>query len=353
MGSSAQVAGRGRSVLKDAFAGVIFVPEMELSLAISYYDHVSDLLRGRVRAEGIRLATVDLPVEEIFFRMLMFVEWDVAEFSMAKYVSLVGSGTLPFFAIPVFPSRMFRQSSFYVATGAAISGPGDLVGRRVGIPEWAQTAGIYARAYLQHQCGVQLRDIHWVQAGVNQPGRIEKVMLSLPEGVTIEHLHERSLNEMLLSGDLDAVISAREPTAFTARDPGISRLWPNHHALEEAYYRGTGIFPIMHVIVIKAATLDRHPWIAMNLFKAFEEAKDNSLRSLSSSLKSRIPIPWSHDRTNEARALFGDDFWPYGIEPNRHTLGAFLQYCHEQGVTNRQVQIEELFPPQLGKFFKA
>jgi 4,5-dihydroxyphthalate decarboxylase len=329
------------------------VPEIELSLAISYYDHVSDLLRGRVRAEGIRLATIDLPVEEIFFRMLMFVEWDVAEFSMAKYVSLVGTGLPPFRAIPVFPSRMFRQSAFYVATGAAISSPSDLAGRRVGIPEWAQTAGIYARAYLQHQCGVRLRDIRWVQAGVNQPGRIEKVMLSLPEGVTIEHVQDRSLNEMLLVGDLDAVISAREPSAFAARDPRISRLWPDHHAREEAYYRETGIFPIMHVIVIKAAMLDRHPWIAMNLFKAFEEAKGNSLRNLSSSLKSAIPIPWSQDAVGEARVLFGDDFWPYGIEPNRHTLGAFLQYCHEQGATNRKVQIEELFPPQLAKFVKA
>src|ERR1700722_489999 len=224
MGSSAQVAGRGRSVLKDAFAGVIFVPEMELSLAISYYDHVSDLLRGRVRAEGIRLATVDLPVEEIFFRMLMFVEWDVAEFSMAKYVSLVGSGTLPFFAIPVFPSRMFRQSSFYVATGAAISGPGDLVGRRVGIPEWAQTAGIYARAFLQHQCGVALRDIHWVQSGVNEAGRHEKVKLSLPSGITVERITDRSLNQLLLAGDLDGIISAREPDSFVARDPRIARL---------------------------------------------------------------------------------------------------------------------------------
>ena len=329
------------------------MPEIELSLAVSYYEHISDLLRGRVRAEGIRLVTVDLPVEEIFFRMLLFVEWDVAEFSMAKYVSLVGSGLPPFHAIPVFPSRMFRQSAFFVATGAGISCPGDLVGRRVGIPEWSQTAGIYARAYLQHQCGVQLQDIRWVQAGVNEPGRNEKVTLSLPEGVIIDHVRNRSLNEMLLSGDLDAAISAREPSAFTARDPGITRLWPDHHALEKTYYRETGIYPIMHVIVIKAATLDRHPWIAMNLFEAFQEAKDNSLRYLSSSLKSRIPIPWLHERADEARSLFGEDFWPYGIEPNRRTLVAFLQYCHEQGVTNRHVQIEELFPPQLGRVFKV
>src|SRR5579864_1781375 len=194
------------------------MPDLTLSLAVSYYDHVIDLVRGRVRAEGISLTPSELPNEEIFFRMLHFGEWDVAEFSMAKYVSLVSSGAPPFRAIPVFPSRMFRQSSFYVAASAGIVVPGDLVGRRVGIPEWTQTAGVYARAYLQHQCGVPLRDIHWVQSGVNEAGRKEKVDVSLPPGVVIERVDDRSLTEMLLSGQLDAIISAREPSAFLKGD---------------------------------------------------------------------------------------------------------------------------------------
>ena len=327
--------------------------DIRLSLAMSYYDHVGDLVRGRVRAEGITLLTNELPVEEIFFRMVSFAEWDIAEFSMGKYVSLVGTGAPPFRAIPVFPSRVFRQSSFYVAPRVGIAGPSDLAGRRVGIPEWAQTAGIYARAYLQHQCAVQLRDIRWVQAGVNQAGRIEKVKLSLPSGVAIERISDRSLNDMLLAGDLDAIISAREPDGFVTHDPRIVRLWPDYRVLEEAYYRETGIFPIMHAIVIKAETLDRHPWIAMNLFKAFEEAKTNSLRNILRSTTSRIPIAWSHHAALEAQKIFGDDCWPYGIEPNRRTLEAFLQYCYEQGVTNREVRIEELFPRELGKFVKT
>jgi len=326
--------------------------DIGLSLAISYYDHVSDLLRGRVRAEGISLTAIELPVEEIFFRTVSFAEWDVAELSMGKYVALVGTGASPYCAIPVFPSRVFRQSAFYVATRAAIAGPSDLAGRRVGIPEWAQTATIYARAYLQHQCGVNLRDIHWMQSGVNQPGRVEKVTLSLPKGVTIEHVADRSLNDMLLTGDVDAIISAREPAAFLAGDPRVGRLWPDYRPIEQAYYRETGIFPIMHVIAIKAATFDRNPWIAMNLFKAFEEAKANSLKQLASGVTSRLPIPWFHHAAVEAGRILGDDLWPYGIEPNRRTLEAFLLYCHEQGVTKCKVQIEELFPPEVGKFFK-
>ena len=203
------------------------MPDLVLSLAISPYDHTMDLVRGRVRAEGISLTASELPNEEIFFRMLHFGEWDVAEFSMGKYSALAAAGNPPFRAIPVFPSRVFRQSSFYVATNAGINSPADLINRRVGIPEWAQTAGIYARAYLQHQCGVPLRDIRWVQGGVNEPGRKEKVEISLPPDTVVASVEDRSLTEMLLSGDLDAMISAREPAAFLAGDPRIRRLWPD------------------------------------------------------------------------------------------------------------------------------
>jgi len=327
--------------------------DIRLSLAISYYDHVSDLVRGRVKAEGITLIPSEFPVEEIFYRIVMFADWDVAECSMAKYVALAGTGAPPFRAIPVFPSRVFRQSSVYVASRNGIRSPGELAGRRIGIPEWAQTAGIYVRAYLEHQCGIRLRDIHWVQAGVNEPGRTEKVKLSLPEGITIERVSDSSLNEMLLAGDLDGIISAREPHAFLSRDPRIVRLWPEHRALDEQYFRETGIFPIMHAVVIKAETLHRYPWAAMNLFKAFEEAKANSLRHLLNSTTSRVPFAWAHDAAVEAQKVFGGDPWPYGIEPNRGTLEAFLLYCHEQGVTTRKLQVEELFPPELGMFAKT
>lgn len=329
------------------------MPDIQLSLAISYYDHVSDLLRGRVRAEGISLTVLELPLEEVFFRTVHFAEFDVAEFSMGKYVSLVAAGDPPYVAIPVFPSRVFRQSAFYVATRTGIREARDLAGRRVGIPEWAQTASIYARAYLQHQCGVPLRDVRWVQAGVNQAGRAEKVDLELPEGVAIERIRDRSLNEMLLAGDLDAIVSAREPDSFVAGDARIARLWPDTQALEEKYYRETGIFPIMHAIVIKKTTLDRYPWIAMNLFTAFDQAKANAQMHLGRAVTSRVPFPGAYHAVAAAQRVFGEDPWPYGIEPNRRTLDAFLQFAHEQGVTRRRVQVEELFPRELSAFVKV
>jgi 4,5-dihydroxyphthalate decarboxylase len=228
-----------------------------------------------------------------------------------------------------------------------------LAGRIVFFSECAAAAAIYARAYLQHQCGVPLRDVGWVQAGVNQAGRREKVDLSLPEGVAIERIRDRSLNEMLLAGDLDAIISAREPDSFVAGDARITRLWPDTCALEEKYYRETGIFPIMHAIVIKKTTLDRHPWIAMNLFKAFEQAKANAQQHLSRAVTSRVPFPGAYHAVAAAQRVFGEDPWPYGIEPNRRTLDAFLQFAHEQGVTRRRVQVEELFPRELSAFVKV
>ena len=324
-----------------------------LSMAISNYDHVSDVVNGRVRPEGIELNVMELPIEEVFFRMFNFVEWDIAEFSMAKYCSMTATGTAPFQALPVFPSRVFRHSAIYVATGAEITGLSDLAGKRIGIPEWAQTAGVYARGFLQHQCGVQLKDIHWVQSGVNQAGRHEKVALSLPEGVKVEAVEDRSLNQMLLDGDLDGIISAREPNAFKAHDPRIARMWPDYRSIEEEYFRETGVFPIMHAVVVKNETLARHPWIAMNLFHAFEEAKNNSLRRLSSIVNSRVAIPWSHVAYDNAQKVLGDDLWPYGIERNRRTLETFLRYCREQGVTQRDVAVEELFPREVGQFFKV
>jgi 4,5-dihydroxyphthalate decarboxylase len=326
---------------------------LSLSIAMSNYEHVSDVMNGRIHPEGIDLMPMELPVEEIFFRMLNFLEWDVSEFSMAKYVSLVAANKAPFRAIPVFPSRVFRQSAFYVASGSGIKEPTDLAGRRVGIPEWAQTAGVYARSYLQHQCGMQLKDIHWVQAGVNEAGRTEKVKLSLPSGVAIETVADRSLNDLLLAGEIDAIISAREPASFVKRDPRIARLWPDYRTVEEDYYKNTGIFPIMHAVVIKRETLEQHPWIAMNLFKVFEEAKKRSLQRLSSLVNSRVAIPWSHIAVERAQTLFGEDVWPYGIEANRCTLEAFTQFCFEQGVTDRRVPLSELFPPQLTKTYKA
>ena len=200
---------------------------VHLTLAISDYDQVRELTSGAIEPEGIELTCLNLSVEEIFYRFVSFREWDVSELSMAKYVALTSQGDASLAAIPVFPSRIFRHSSFYVRRDGAVREPADLAGRRVGVPEWAQTAGIYARGVLMHQYGVRLEDIDWYQAGVNQPGREEKVDLRLPPGVRLTPAPDRTLDQMLLAGDLAAIITAHPPTSFKARHPDVVQLFPD------------------------------------------------------------------------------------------------------------------------------
>jgi 4,5-dihydroxyphthalate decarboxylase len=303
--------------------------KLPLSLAISPYDHARDL-----RPQGIELNVLELQIEEIFYRFTQFREWDASEMSFAKVLSLLSQPAPDIVAIPVFPSRVFRHSAIYTR----LKTPKDLEGKRVGIPEWAQTAGIYVRGLLQHEYGVDLRRIEWVQAGVHQPGREEKVELRLPAGIRIAREPGKTLAGMLASGELDAAISAR--------DPGGPRLFQNYQEIEEAYFRKTRIYPIMHVIALRRAVYERDRWVAMNLVKAFEDAKRASLARMTEIGQSHAPIPWLAEHARRWREVAGEDFWPYGLEPNRPTLEAFVQYAHEQGVAARPLKVEELFAPE-------
>lgn len=324
---------------------------IHLSVAISDYDHVRDFITGTVKAEGIDITYLNLVHEEIFYRFLKYREWDVSEVSFAKYVSLVSQNDSSMTAIPVFVSRAFRHSSFYVHRDGNVKKPEDINGKKAGIPEWAQTASVYTRGYLSHQVGIPLSKIDWYQAGVNEPGRSEKVALKIPQGVRYTQVPDRSLTEMLLAKDLDVVLSARAPQYFIDGNPEIVRLFPDFIKTEEAYWKETGIFPIMHVIVVRTAVLEKYPWVAMNLFKAFEAAKRRSIQRALDISAARFPIPWSAEYASRAVKIFGPDYWPYGIESNRVTLEAFLKYAYEQGVCHRHLKPEELFPESVQSSF--
>jgi 4,5-dihydroxyphthalate decarboxylase len=307
--------------------------KLSLSLALGSYDHVRDL-----QPKGIALNLSELRIEEIFFRFTKFREWDVSEMSFGKVVALMAEPDPQIIALPVFVSRVFRHSAIYLRKGSGIRQPKDLEGRRVGVPEWAQTATIYVRGMLAHEYGVDLRRIEWTQAGVHEPGRVEKVPLYLPPGVKVTPAPTRSLADLIAKGDLDAAISAR--------NPGGERLFANYPADELAYFSKTRIFPIMHLVVLRRDVYERDRWIAMNLFQAFEEAKNRSLARAAEIGASAVPVPWVADHARRWREVAGEDFWPYGIEPNRPTLEAFVQYAYEQGVCKRRLKVEELFAPE-------
>jgi 4,5-dihydroxyphthalate decarboxylase len=320
---------------------------IHISIAVGDYDHVRDLLDGTVRVEGADLTVLRLPSEEITYRFVRNREWDVSKTSFGNVVSLASQDDRGLVAIPVFPSRMFRHSSIYVRADAGIERPEHLSGKRIGMPEWAQTASIYARGMLAHEYGVDLGSIHWHQGGVNQPGREEKVRLNLPQGMRYSVVDDRSLSAMLLAGELDAVISARPPAAFLEGGGRVRRLFEDYRAVELAYWKKTGIFPIMNVIAIRREVHERHRWLAMNLLTAFDEAKNRSRMRMLDSTASYYPLPWMAERTALSRDMLGPDFWPYGIEANRATLEAFTRYAFEQGVCHRKVAVEEMFAPEV------
>lgn len=321
------------------------MPNLRLTLAMGDYDHVRDLALERVRAPGIDLTVLNYDVEEIFFRFHDRLEFDVSELSMGMYTSAISRGDNRFVAIPVFPSRVFRHSAIYVRAGDKFTDATQLAGKTVGCPQWSQTATIYVRGFLAETAGVPLASIKWVQAGVNDPGRPEPSVLRLPSDIELTQVADASLNDMLLDGRIDAIISARPPRSFMAGDGRIVRLYADYQGAEQDYFDATGIFPIMHTVAIKRDVYEANRWIARNLYVALNQAKERSVHRMLDLTAAHVPTPWATHYAKEAGGrLFGDgQYWPYGIEANRTTLEAFLRFCHEQGTCHRLLAPEELF----------
>lgn len=320
---------------------------VKLTIATSDYDHFRDLRLGLVRPEGIDVTWLTLGHHEIFSRFTFNREWDVSELSFAKFSAQVTRSDSDIIGLPVFASRLFRFASFYVNKKSGIKTAADLKGKRIGVPEWAHTAALWMRGWLMHEGGVPLSEIEWVQAGTNEAGRIEKVELTLPKGVTLRPEPEKTLSDMIASGELDCVIIARPPDCFRQGHPDVVRLFPDFEDIERRYYQETRVYPIMHVIALRKALLAENPWIARNLLNAFEESKRRSLERLFDPAVSRYPVPWLTNYVRRTAEAFGGDPFPYGIEPNRPTLELFLRYCHEQGIAHRLAAPEEIFPPGI------
>lgn len=318
-----------------------------LTISISDYDHFRDFRAGDVQATGIDPLWLTLDLHEIFSRFAAGREWHVSEMSFAKFTAQATAPGSDVIALPVFASRVFRLSSFYVNKRKGIRTAADLKGKRVGLPEWAQTAAVYSRGWLAHEAKVPLTSIEWVQAGIESTGRTEKVDLNLPEGLVLRREPKKTLNDMLVAGELDAVMTASAPSSFKRGHADIARLFPDYRRMEAEYFARTRIYPIMHVIAMRKDILAEHPWLARNLCLAFEESKNRSLERMREAGVSRYPVPWLSHYMEEITQAFGEDIFPFGIEANRPTLKAFLQYCHEQGIAKRLVEPEDIFPPGI------
>lgn len=313
-------------------------------IALGDYDHVRDLTSGRAGSVSppVRWTTVTSP-EEIFGRFLAG-EWQGAELSLAVYVARIAHGLRDLIGLPVFPARSFRHGAIYVRAAAGIADPADLAGKRVGIPVWAQTAGVWVRGSLAEDHGLDLGSVEWHQAGVDNPGRDEPVEISIPDGIMLHRHPDSSLDSMLKAGRLDAVISARPPRCCLADRPRFRQLFADPVAAEAEWFRRSGVFPIMHLLVLRRAVVETNPGIVPALQKAFEEAKANSLARLAEATVPYVPMPWVSTQLGEAKELMGADLWPYGVAPNLETLKLFLRFAHEQGVCSRLLDAEDLFP---------
>jgi 4,5-dihydroxyphthalate decarboxylase len=327
--------------------------KLRLNLACWNYDRTRALAEGVVQPDGIDLNYLDLPVEETFFRMLRYREFEVAELSLSSYtVSLFGEQR-PFIAIPVFPSRFFRHSCIYVNADANIRTPMDLIGKRIGTPEYQMTAPVWIRGILSEHYAVPVDGATYYTGGEEEPGRLEKIPLDLPPHIRVQPIGEtQTLSAMLARGEIDALYTARMPSTFSLRGGAVQRLFENYKEVEQEYYRKTRIFPIMHTVAIRRDVYEQNRWIAQSLYKAFVEAQRRTYEDLYMTAALKTMLPWLTSHVEETRALMGEDFWAYGFESNRAVLATFLRYHHEQGLSKRLLEPEELFAPEAMLSFK-
>jgi 4,5-dihydroxyphthalate decarboxylase len=314
---------------------------IRLTLACGTSDRTLPLIIGDVRPAGIDLTFLRMYPEEVFWRMTRHAEFDAAEMSLSSYVLRRSRGDESVMAIPVFTSREFRHACVWVRGDSDIRDPRELKGKRMGAAEYQLTANVWIRGFLQDDYGVAPADMRWFLGGLYQPGRPEKLAVSIP-GVELTAIGpDQTLSQMLADGAIDAVMGPRPPYGFPG--PNVRRLIADFRDVETDYFKRTGVFPIMHTVVIRSDLLDREPWVARSLYDAFCEAKRRATDELAEPVVLTTSLPWQIAEVESTKAVMGDDWWPYGVEPNRKSLETLVRYSCEQGLAQRAMPIEQLF----------
>jgi 4,5-dihydroxyphthalate decarboxylase len=325
---------------------------LSLSFACWDYDRMRALQDGRIQPEGIDLNFLPLSVEETFYRQARYREFDVSEMSLSSYLLTLDQDEPPFVALPVFPSRSFRHQSIYINRNSGITKPEDLVGKRVGSPEYQLTAPVWQRGILAEEYGVPVESVRYFTGGMEQSGRPEKLGVNLPDTISVTPIPEgKTLSRMLADGELDAIYSPGQPSSF-GRVPQVGHLFEDFVAVEKDYYRRTRIFPIMHTVVIRRELHERNPWIARSLTKAFTESLELAYADLRHRNALKIMLPWLHQHLEDTIDVLGPGYWDYGLEPNRHVLETFARYSYEQGLAAKIRTAEEIVLASASDAFK-
>jgi 4,5-dihydroxyphthalate decarboxylase len=336
---------KSRSVLR-------MTSRLPLTFACGPYDRVDAIAKGEVQPAGIDLnyIPIDHP-RDIFDRMLGGLEFDASEMSSSEYISRYADGEKDLLAIPVFPSRAFRHNCIAVNTNLVLK-PLDLNGKRIGVQRYTMTAAVWIRGALQ-DAGVDLSSITWVEGDFEGPGAHSKVKAKplLRPVDLVQNQSEKSLSSCLEDGDIAATIGAGVPSCL-GKVPHVQHLFPDLRETTKQYFLQTGIFPIMHLVVIRKAVTDKHPFVATSLFNALNESKNLALRRMKFAGTNRYMLPFMPSDLEDIDQMFGGDPWPYGVEANRKPLEALVSYLYEQGMIARRIPLEELFAPVHGQNLK-
>jgi 4,5-dihydroxyphthalate decarboxylase len=325
--------------------------ELEVKIAGYDYDRVSAIRDGKVSMEG---AEVSFDVTNIYnLNKLAFGSdqtYEVTELGLIPFISkYINNDFRAYTLIPVFISRTFRHRNIYVHTDAGIEKPEDLIGKRIGTPGYGMSSNTWIRGLLLDEYGVKADDFQWIESTKSSDGATlnsgfatyyfgKDFPLTIgPEGV--------DESELLLSRQCDALITAITPKAYLDGNPKIRQLFPKAKETEIAYFKKTGMFPIMHVVAIRTDVLNKEPWLAKAIFDMYSEAKNIAYKNLETTTVVRTSLPWAKDEYESTRDIMGDNYWKYGIEANRKELEAIMQYVYEQGLVKRQITFEELFAP--------
>ncbi|MBI3454948.1 MAG: ABC transporter substrate-binding protein [Candidatus Rokubacteria bacterium] len=326
---------------------------LNLSLAIGDYDRTRPLLDGSARIDGVEPVFMMLDPEEIFFRAFRHAEFDICELSLSSFTVKTARGDNPYVGVPAFLSRAFRHTAIYIRTDR-IREPADLKGRRIGVPEYQLTACVWARAMLEDDFGVKPSDVVWIRGGIEEPGRPEKIAITLPADVRLEPAPEgATLSGLLEAGDIDAVIAPRVPSCAARGHAPVGWLFSDPTRAATDYFRRTGIFPIMHLLGVRRELAERHPWLPAAALKAFDHAKTIAVTRLADASATKVTLPFVEEQLKAARELLGWDFWSYGVGANRTVLETFLRHHHRQGLSSRRVAVDELFHPSTRETHKV
>lgn len=311
--------------------------KVRLSFACGDYELTRPLVEGTVKPAGIELVELTMTAPERHWRMMLFEEFDICEFSMGSYLICKEAGR-NFTAIPVFPHRRFRHGFVFCNVNSGIEEPKDLAGKNIGIRTYQVTAGIWMMGILADEYGVPLDTINWYS---QDP---EEQQFDLPDRVKLEKLPEgNNIDEMLVKGELDAAIYPETLPSIVRGDHRVKRLFPNYKEVEMEYFKKTSIFPIMHTVVIKDSVLRENPWVARSLLDAFQQAKELAYKRIENPRS--IPFAWGMELLEEQKRILGPDPWPYNLRDNYEALKTFIRYHHKLGMTQKQSKVEELFVP--------